>query len=303
MKLCRFSPFSPIRHSDGFTLIELLVVIAILAILASLLLPALNSARAKAKSIQCLSNLKQIGLKFAGYAADQGDFYPARAEDPWGYVSTWAWSFHSGENLVKLIEAGRANFYYCPSRDLPKTIYLTYGSKSWAWHKQYETLYAKISIPYEGVGNSMYLLLPLAAVCYVGWCRGGDFTAPVTALYDAFMTPSGFEFFASTNPAGILLLGVLIVMVVCSASLVVSDRYSLKVKARAAMRFNALLLVACAGMFFVPSCTSTVFVLAAMPAAMLLPLMFVRMGVGFTETLYRLALLFAAANTAVMFFL
>lgn len=159
MKQCRFSPFSPIRHSDGFTLIELLVVIAILAILASLLLPALNSARAKAKSIQCLSNLKQIGLKFAGYAADQGDFYPARAEDPWGYVSTWAWSFHSGENLVQLIEAGRANFYYCPSRDLPKTIYLTYGSKSWAWHKQYETLYAKISIPYEGVGNSMYLLL------------------------------------------------------------------------------------------------------------------------------------------------
>lgn len=147
------------------------------------------------------------------------------------------------------------------------------------------------------------LLLPLAAVCYVGWCRGGDFTAPVTALYDTFMTPSGFEFFASTNPAGILLLGVLIVMVVCSASLVVSDKYSLKVKARAAMRFNALLVVACAGMFFVPSCTSTVFVLAAVPAAMLLPLMFVRMGVGFTETLYRLALLFAAANTAVMFFL
>lgn len=145
------------------------------------------------------------------------------------------------------------------------------------------------------------LLLPVAAVCYAGWCRGGVFLAPVRALYDAFMTPSGFDFFASTNPAGILLIGVFIVMAVCSASLVVSDRYSLKVKARAAMRFNALLLIACAGMFFVPSCTSTVFVLAAIPAAMLMPLMFVRMGVGFTETLYRLALLLAAANTAVMF--
>ena len=169
------------------------------------------------------------------------------------------------------------------------------------------------------------LLLPLAAVCYVGWCRGGDFTAPVTALYDAFMTPSGFEFFASTNPAGILLLGVLIVMVVCSASLVVSDKYSLKVKARAAMRFNALLVVACAGMFFVPSCTSTVFVLAAVPAAMLLPLSAETASANAVlpyllrrscrryptfralneklRTLYRLALLFAAANTAVMFFL
>lgn len=145
------------------------------------------------------------------------------------------------------------------------------------------------------------LLLPVVACCYLEWCRGGVFLDPVHSLYDAFMTPSGFDFFASTNPAGILLIGVFIVMAVCSASLVVSDRYSLKVKARAAMRFNALLLIACAGMFFVPSCTSTVFVLAAIPAAMLMPLMFVRMGVGFTETLYRLALLLAAANIAVMF--
>ncbi len=147
------------------------------------------------------------------------------------------------------------------------------------------------------------LLLPVAALCYIGWCRGAEFLSPAVALYEAFMTPSGFEFFASTNPAGILLIGVLIVMAVCSASLVVSDRYSLKVKARAAMRFNALLLFSCAGMFFVPSCTATVFVLAAVPAAMLVPLMFVRMGVGFTETLYRLALLLAAANAAVTLFI
>lgn len=145
------------------------------------------------------------------------------------------------------------------------------------------------------------LLMPLAAVAYVGWLGGGEFLAPVVAIYGAFMAPSGFEFFASTNPAGILLIGVLIVMTVCSASLVVSDRYSLKVKARAAMRFNALLLIACAGMFFVPSCTATAFVLAALPAAILLPLMFVRMGVGFTETTYRLALFLAAANTLILF--
>lgn len=145
------------------------------------------------------------------------------------------------------------------------------------------------------------ILFPLAALCYVGWCRGSEFFSPVIDLYKAFMTPSGFRFFSSTTPAGMLLLCVLIVMTACSASLVVSDRYSLKVKARAMMRFNAILLVACVGMFFVPSCTATAFVLAAIPAAMLLPLMFVRMGVGFTEITYRLALLLAAANAVILY--
>ena len=81
------------RAARGFTLVELLMLVAIVAILAALLLPALARAKGQGRSVQCLSQMRQIGLATVMYADDNEGFLPrsthsalAYGQLPWGYA-------------------------------------------------------------------------------------------------------------------------------------------------------------------------------------------------------------------------
>src|SRR6516164_6922905 len=83
------------HRRGGFTLIELLVVIAIIAILASMLLPALSRAKAKGQAASCLSNAKQLQLCWFLYTHDNNDFIVPNA-----ISDSHAWIDGSGNNLA-----------------------------------------------------------------------------------------------------------------------------------------------------------------------------------------------------------
>ncbi len=120
------------KRNRAFTLIELLVVIAIIAILASLLLPALKQAREKAKSVLCMSNLKQLGLGCSFYSLDFDGSYPPLQYNTPNIVPWTALLHHQDYNYIQ-----SHDLFTCPSMKSDSNIHArtkTYPMDNASWY-------------------------------------------------------------------------------------------------------------------------------------------------------------------------
>ena len=110
------------KRTNRFTLIELLVVIAIIAILAALLLPALDRARQTAYAIHCTSNIRGVSQLFTGYANDYYDYAPGQFISASRQDSGWQLNSYWQDTVAKLYKI-RKPYYYDASKNLGTTIF------------------------------------------------------------------------------------------------------------------------------------------------------------------------------------
>ena len=187
---------SILKQKKAFTLIELLVVIAIIAILAAMLLPALAAAKRKAQKINCVNNLKQVGLAFRIWEGDNADKYPMALSSTQGGAQEFIGCIANQGHTTGLIQPYNVPYLYSVmSNELstPKVLYCPADST-----RAYQP---NSSFTGLAVGNLSYFVCGDAADAYPQMIIAGDRNigtsaqgAPAPAYFTASAT-------SALNPA------------------------------------------------------------------------------------------------------
>ena len=157
------------RHAGGkayrFTLIELLVVIAIIAILAAILLPALQSARERGKTISCVSNHKQVGTAFQQYANDNDGIMIPACLKAGEYTTVWNWAYSLAMN-----DYVPGSVFRCPNAILRAKL-ATGDAVSSALHCQIDLNKKSTVFQYSVAGMGISMIMGGTA-----WYKGSTYT-------------------------------------------------------------------------------------------------------------------------------